>query len=179
VPAPERIAVFDNDGTLWTEKPVPFQLVFAFDQVKAMAPQHPSGAPRYPLPSLLKGDKAGLASLRARRHPAAHGRNARRHDGPMSSPDRSSNGLRRRATHRDEAALHRDGVQPMLELLDYLRANGFKTFIVSGGGVEFMRPWTECVYGIPPEQVVGSSGKLKLETRERAAGCSSSCPSST
>ena len=165
VPVPERIATFDNDGTLWSEKPVPFQLMFAIDQVKAMAPQHPEWKTKQPFASLLKGDMAGVA---------ASGEKgvleivAVTHTG-MTTDDftRSVQDWIVSARHPKTGRLYTEMVyQPMLELLSYLRANGFKTFIVSGGGVEFMRPWTERVYGIPPEQVVGSAGKLKLETRD-------------
>jgi len=164
VPPPERIAVFDNDGTLWSEKPVPFQLLFAIDRVKALAPQHPEWTTREPFASLLKGDMAGVMASGEK--------------GVLSIIATTHTGM----TTEEFSAQVRDWIaaakhpatgrlftgmvyQPMLELLAYLRANGFKTFIVSGGGVEFMRPWTERVYGIPPEQVVGSSGKLKLDTR--------------
>jgi phosphoserine phosphatase len=165
VPVPERIATFDNDGTLWSEKPVPFQLLFAFDQVKAMAPKHPEWKTKQPFSSLLKGDMQGLA---------ASGEKgvleivALTHTGMTTDEfTRSVGDWIASAKHPKTGRLYTEMVyQPMLELLSYLRANGFKTFVVSGGGVEFMRPWTERVYGIPPEQVVGSAGKLKLETRD-------------
>jgi phosphoserine phosphatase len=165
VPVPERIATFDNDGTLWSEKPVPFQLMFAIDQVKAMAPQHREWKTKQPLASLLKGDMAGVA---------ASGEKgvleivAVTHTGMTTDEfSRTVQDWITSAKHPKTGRLYTEMVyQPMLELLSYLRANGFKTFIVSGGGVEFMRPWTERVYGIPPEQVVGSAGKLKLETRD-------------
>jgi phosphoglycolate phosphatase-like HAD superfamily hydrolase len=160
----ERIAVFDNDGTLWSEKPVPFQLVFAFDQVKALAPQHPEWKTREPFASLLKGEMHGVA---------ASGEKGiveiitATHSG-MTTEQFSESVQEWIATarHPKTGRLFTDMVyQPMLELLSYLRGSGFKTFIVSGGGVEFMRPWTERVYGIPPEQVIGSAGKLKFEER--------------
>jgi phosphoserine phosphatase len=165
VPVPERIATFDNDGTLWSEKPVPFQLLFAFDQVKALAPQHPEWKTKQPFAALLKGDMAGVA--------AAGEKGVLEiltvtHTGMTTDEfTRTVQDWIASAKHPKTGRLYTEMVfQPMLELLSYLRANGFKTFIVSGGGVEFMRPWAERVYGIPPEQVVGSAGKLKLETRD-------------
>jgi len=165
VPVPERIATFDNDGTLWSEKPVPFQLLFAFDQVKAMAAKHPEWTTREPFASVLKGDMAGVAAAGEK---GVLGLIAATHTGMTT--EEFSDTVRRwveTAKHPRTGVLYTAMVyQPMLELLTYLRANGFKTFIVSGGGVEFMRPWTERVYGIPPEQVVGSAGKMKLEERD-------------
>jgi len=165
VPVPERIAVFDNDGTLWSEKPVPFQLMFAFDQVKQLAPQHPEWKTKEPFASLLKGDMAGVAATGEK---GVLEIMTATHTGMTTDEfSRSVQDWIASAKHPKTARLYTDMVyQPMLELLSYLRANGFKTFIVSGGGVEFMRPWTERVYGIPPEQVVGSAGKLKLESRD-------------
>ena len=165
VPAPERIATFDNDGTLWTEKPLPFQLLFAFDRVKALAPQHPEWATKEPFASLLKGDMAkvlaagskGLAEIMAVTHAG------------MATDEFASivEQWITTAKHPQTGRLYTAMVyQPMVELLTFLRTNGFKTFIASGGGVEFMRGWTERVYGIPPEQVIGSVGKLKFEMRE-------------
>ena len=165
VPPPERIATFDNDGTLWSEKPVPFQVVFAFDRVKALAPQHPEWKTREPFASLLKGDMAGVAASGEKGVLAIM---AATHTG-MTTDEFSAQVQDWIATakHPTTGRLFTGMVyQPMLEVLAYLRANGFKTFIVSGGGVEFMRPWAERVYGIPPEQVVGSAGKLKLEERD-------------
>ena len=165
VPPPERIATFDNDGTLWSEKPVPFQVVFAFDRVKALAPQHPDWQTREPFASLLKGDMAGVAASGEKGVLAIMGAT---HTG-MTTDEFSAQVSDWIATakHPTTGRLFTGMVyQPMLEVLAYLRANGFKTFIVSGGGVEFMRPWAERVYGIPPEQVVGSAGKTKLEERD-------------
>jgi haloacid dehalogenase-like hydrolase len=165
VPVPERIAVFDNDGTLWAEKPMPVQLHFTFDQVTAMAPKHSEWQTKEPFASLLTGDMAGVAASGERGLVTVL---AATHTGMTT--DEFSQTVKEwitTARHPQTGRLYTDMVyQPMLELLGYLRANGFKTYIVSGGGVEFMRPWTEGVYGIPPEQVVGSSGKLKLETRD-------------
>ncbi|HVW05500.1 MAG TPA: HAD family hydrolase [Vicinamibacterales bacterium] len=164
VPVSERIATFDNDGTLWAEKPVPFQVIFAFDRIKAMAPQHPEWRRKEPFASVLNGDMARVA---------ASGEQgvlqivAATHAGMTT--DEFADAVREwiaSARHPQTKRLYTEMVyQPMLELLSYFRANGFKTFIVSGGGVEFMRPWTERVYGIPPEQVIGSAGKLKFEER--------------
>ena len=164
VPPSERIATFDNDGTLWAEKPVPFQVMFAFDRVKALAPQHPEWKTKEPFASVLKGDMAGVAATGEKGVLAIM---AATHAGITTDEfSRAVHEWITTAKHPQTGRLYTDMVyQPMLELLGYLRANGFKTFIVSGGGVEFMRPWTERVYGIPPEQVVGSAGKLKLETR--------------
>jgi phosphoglycolate phosphatase-like HAD superfamily hydrolase len=165
VPPAERIATFDNDGTLWAEKPLPFQLFFALDRVKALAPQHPEWATTEPFASLLKGDvKAALAG----------GEKAivqiflETHTGMTTEEfEKVVSDWIATAKHPKTGRLLTEMVyQPMLELLAYLRANGFKTFVVSGGGIEFMRPWMEKVYGIPPEQVVGSSGKLKFEMRD-------------
>jgi hypothetical protein len=165
VPVPERIATFDNDGTLWAEQPVYFQLAFALDRVKALAPQHPEWNDKEPFASLLKGDvKAALAGgdkAILEIVMATHaGMNTEEFDKIVKDWITT-------AKHPRTGKLYTEMVyQPMLELLAYLRANGFKTFIVSGGGIEFMRPWTEKVYGIPPEQVIGSSGKLKFELRD-------------
>ncbi len=160
VPAPERIATFDNDGTLWTEQPYYFQLAFALDRIKAMAPQHPEWKNKQPFKALLDDDKQALA---------AAGKDgllqivAATHAG-MTIEEFSKAVIDWTETARHPRFNRRYTelvYQPMLELLVYLRANDFKTFIVSGGGIEFMRPWTERVYGIPPEQVVGSSGMVK------------------
>ena len=169
MPPAERIAIFDNDGTLWGEQPIYFQFAFALDRVKALAPQHPEWKDKQPFKAVLEGDMKALAASRREGPARDHRRHPRRHDH-----------RRVRKTVADWLATARHPrfdrpytelvYQPMLELLAYLRANGFKTFIVSGGGVEFMRPWTEKVYGIPPEQVVGSSGVVKYELRGRQAG---------
>jgi phosphoglycolate phosphatase-like HAD superfamily hydrolase len=165
VPPAERIATFDNDGTLWAEKPLPFQLLFAFDRIKVMAPQHPEWNTKEPFASLLKGNMEAVAASGER---GVLQLMAATHTGMTT--DEFSQAVHdwiTTARHPQTKRLYTDMVyQPMLELLAYLRQNGFKTYIVSGGGVEFMRPWAERVYGIPPEQVVGSSGKLKLEVRD-------------
>jgi haloacid dehalogenase-like hydrolase len=162
VPAPERIAVFDNDGTLWVEHPMYTQLVFALDRVKAMAPDHPEWKTTQPFQAVLEGDMKALA---------ASGEKgllqiiAATHAG-MSTADFTKLVTDWFATAQDprfKRPYTELAYQPMLELLAYLRDNGFKTFIVSGGGIEFMRPITEAVYGVPPEQVVGSSIKTRFE----------------
>jgi heat shock protein HslJ len=165
VPVPERIAVFDNDGTLWAEQPAYFQLFFIFDRVKAMAPEHPEWKEKEPFASVLKGDMKAVA---AQGEKGAVALLAATHTGMTTEEfTKTVEDWIATAKHPKSGRLYTEMVyQPMLELLAYLRANGFKTFIVSGGGIEFMRPWTERVYGIPPEQVVGSSGKLKFELRD-------------
>ncbi|RWB04251.1 HAD family hydrolase [Mesorhizobium sp.] len=165
VPEAERVAVFDNDGTLWGEQPLYFQLLFAIDRVKAMAPQHPEWKDKEPFASLLKGDiKTALSGG----EPAIMDIVMTTHSGMTTVEfDQIVREWITTAKHPKTGRLYTEMVyQPMLELFAYLRANGFKTFIVSGGGIDFMRPWTEKVYGIPPEQVVGSSGKTKFEMRD-------------
>jgi len=157
VPVPERIATFDNDGTLWTEQPIYFQVAFAMDRVKALAPQHPEWKTLEPFKSVLADDRAALAMMGEKGLLEIM---AATHAG-LTTAEFAKAVLDWLATARHPRFKrpYTDLVyQPMLELLAYLRANQFKTFIVSGGGIEFMRPWTERIYGIPPEQVVGSSG---------------------
>jgi phosphoglycolate phosphatase-like HAD superfamily hydrolase len=163
VPA-ERIAVFDNDGTLWAEQPIYFQLAFALDRVKALAPGHPEWKEKEPFASVLKGDVKG--ALAGGEHAVAE-IVAATHTGMTTDEfQRIVKEWIVSARHPKSGRLYTEMVyQPMLELLAYLRANGFKTFIVSGGGVDFMRAWTEQAYGVPPEQVVGSVGKTKWEVR--------------
>jgi phosphoglycolate phosphatase-like HAD superfamily hydrolase len=164
VPVPERIATFDNDGTLWSEQPIYFQFVFALDRVRALAPKHPEWKGKQPFKGILEGDmkavmaagEKGLLEVLAVTHTGM-------------TTDEFHQIVRdwlAQARHPRFQRPYTDLVyQPMLELLAYLRANGFKTFIVSGGGVEFMRAFAERVYGIPPEQVVGSTGEAKFELR--------------
>jgi hypothetical protein len=164
VPVPERIATFDNDGTLWAEKPTYFQVFFVIDRVRALAPQHPEWRTKEPFASLLKGD---LAALKKGGDRALLELVMATHAGMTTAEFEALvrdwlATARHPGTKRPFTAMV---YQPMLELLAHLRANGFKTFIVSGGGVEFMRPWTEAVYGIPPEQVVGSTIKTRYELR--------------
>jgi len=164
VPGPERIAVFDNDGTLWAEQPAYFQLLFARDRVMALAPEHPEWATQQPFQAVLEGDMEALAAS------GVHGileLVMATHAGMTTGEfEAVVTDWLATARHPTTGRPYTEMVyQPMLEILDYLRDNGFKTFIVSGGGIEFMRPWTEAVYGIPPEQVVGSSIKTAFEVR--------------
>jgi phosphoserine phosphatase len=168
VPVPERIAVFDNDGTLWCEQPMPVQLYFALDRVKALAPSHPEWKTKEPFASILKGDlKTALAGGD---HALVELLMATHTGNTTGEFEKIVKDWIATAKHPQTGRLFTDMTyQPMLEVLAYLRANGFKNFIVSGGGIEFMRPWAEQVYGIPPEQVVGSSVKTKFEMRDGKA----------
>lgn len=162
----DRIAVFDNDGTLWSEQPIYFQFQFVFDRVKEMAPDHPEwknnplfkAALENDMETVLKSGKKGLMEILMATHAG------------MTTAEFEQI-VKKWITNAKHPRFNRPFTdlvfQPMLELLDYLRTNGFKTFIVSGGGIEFMRPWTNQVYGIPPEQVVGSSIKVKYEMTEK------------
>ncbi|MCQ3830903.1 haloacid dehalogenase-like hydrolase [Microbulbifer elongatus] len=165
VPEAQRIATFDNDGNLWAEQPLYFQLIYAIDQVKKMAPDHPEWKTQEPFASVLKGDqkevmasgKKGLMKILAATH------------ANMTAEEFQANVAEwlKTAKHPKFNKPYNELVyQPMLELLQYLRANGFKTFIVSGGGVDFMRVFAEQTYGIPPDQVIGSSLKAKYEVRD-------------
>jgi phosphoglycolate phosphatase-like HAD superfamily hydrolase len=164
VPPAGRIAVFDNDGTLWSEQPAYFQLLFAIDRVKELAPQHPEWRTTQPFKAVLDGDMHALAE---RGEKGLLELVMATHAGMTT--DEFADVVRNWIKAARHPSAHRPFTelvyQPMLELLDYLRANGFKTFIVSGGGVEFMRVFTEEVYGIPPEQVIGSSIKTEFEMR--------------
>jgi phosphoglycolate phosphatase-like HAD superfamily hydrolase len=165
LPPGERVAVFDNDGTLWSEQPMYFQLAFAIDRVKALAGKHPEWKEKQPFKGILEGD---LKTALAGGEKAAVELLAATHTG-MTTDEFHAIVLDwvKTARHPKFDRPFTDLVfQPMLEVLVYLRASGFKTYIVSGGGMEFMRPWAETVYGIPPEQVVGSSGKLKYEVHD-------------
>jgi len=164
VPTPERIAVFDNDGTLWSEQPMYFQLRFALDRVKALAPQHPEWKEKDPFKKLLTTPKEEQVAVTM--HELMEIVMATHAGMTADEFEQIVTDWITTAKHPKTGKLYTEMVyQPMLELLAYLGANGFKTFIVSGGGIEFMRPWTERVYGIPPEQVVGSSIKTKFELR--------------
>lgn len=158
----DRIATFDNDGTLWGEQPMYVQLAFVLDRVRAMAPDHPEWKDSEPFKSVLAGDlkgiaasgEKGLAELIAATHAG------------MSTEDfeKIASDWIATAKHPKTGKLYTQMVyQPMLDLLAYLRANGFDVFIVSGGGIEFMRPWTDKIYGVPPQNVVGSSIKTKYQ----------------
>ncbi|MGO7038537.1 HAD family hydrolase [Rhizobium acaciae] len=165
VPETERVAVFDNDGTLWVEHPMYTQLAFALDRVKALAPQHPEWKETQPFKAVLEGDMKTLA---------ASGEKGLMELIMTTHAGMTSGEFQKVVT--DWFASARDPkfkrpytelvYQPMVELLAYLRANGFKTFIVSGGGIEFMRPWAEKVYGVPPEQVIGSSIKTEFRMQD-------------
>ena len=165
VPVRERIAVFDNDGTLWNEEPLPVQLFFVLDRVKALAPQHPEWKTQEPFASLLKGDTKGVMASGER---GLMDLIMTTHTGMTTAEfEQIVNDWIATAKNPQTGKLFTEMTfQPMLEVLAYLRANGFKTYIVSGGGIEFMRPWAERVYGIPPEQVVGSSVKTTFEMRD-------------
>ena len=165
IPPAQRIAVFDNDGTLWVEQPIYTQLAFAIDRIRALAPQHPEWKTSQPFKAVLENDGKAIAALGE--------------EGLIQLVMASHAGMSTDEFEKivkvwlDTAKHPRFNrpytelvYQPMLELLKYLRLNGFKTYIVSGGGIEFIRPWVERVYGIPPEQVVGSTIKVKYELRD-------------
>ena len=161
----ERIATFDNDGTLWAEQPMYSQLLFALDRVKVLAPRHPEWATEEPFASLLKGDVRGAL---AGGEPAIAKIVMATHSG-MTSAEFAEivRDWIATAKHPVTGKLYTEMVyQPMLELVAYLKSNGFNNFIVSGGGIDFMRPWTDRVYGIVPEKVVGSSSKTKFEMQD-------------
>ncbi len=165
IPVVDRIAVFDNDGTLWSEQPVYFQFFFAMDRIKALAPQHPEWKTTQPFKAVLEGDmkaviasgKEGLLKLIMATHTG------------MSDEEFDAIVINwiKTAKHPTKNEHYSELVfQPMLEVLDYLRANGFKTFIVSGGGIDFMRPWASEVYGIPTNQIIGSKIEVKYEDKK-------------
>ena len=165
VPPAERIAVFDNDGTLWSEKPVYFQLQFALDRVRELAPENPEWQNKQPFRAVLENDLEALVES------GSHGLLEilmATHAGMTT--DEFADAVSRwgaTATHPKTGMPYVEMVyQPMLELLEYLRANEFRTYIVSGGGIDFLRVWSEELYDVPPEQVVGSSIVTQLETRD-------------
>ncbi len=166
VPPEDRIAVFDNDGTLWAEQPVYFQLAFMLDQVREAVPRHPE----WKDDPAFKAVMAGNAAAFAQDHKALARLLAAANTGMTTEAyDRAIRAWLATARHPKFDRLYTDLVYaPMVELLAYLRANGFKTYIVSGGGVQFMRPWVEKAYGIPPEQVIGSLVEVKFATVEGA-----------
>jgi phosphoglycolate phosphatase-like HAD superfamily hydrolase len=161
----ERIATFDNDGTLWPSHPMYTQLAFALDRIKQLAPQHPEWKTKQPFKAVLDNDMKTLA---------ASGEKGLAELVMVSHAGMSTAEFEKIVTDWFKTARHPRfkrpytelAYQPMLELLAYLRANGFKTYIVSGGGIEFMRPMTEAVYGVPPEQVIGSSIETKYEMKD-------------
>jgi len=165
---PDRIAVFDNDGTLWPENPLPFQLFFALDELKRLAPQHPEWKDNEFLAAALSGDmdvlkadlKSGLIAILSATHAG------------MTTADfqeRVTNWMKQAKHAKYQRPYSELAYLPMLELLSYLRANGFKTYIVSGGGIDFMRAWAEGVYGIPPQQVIGSQGGVVFQINDGVA----------
>lgn len=162
VPIAERIAVFDNDGTLWSEQPLYFQAFFILDRIKTLAPEHPEWKDQEPFASVLRGD---VTSALAGGEHALIEMTLATHTGMSTDEfDRIVSDWIATAKHPTTGRRFTEMVyQPMLELLAHLRASGFKTYIVSGGGIEFMRPWAEQIYGIPPEQVIGSSVKTQFE----------------
>jgi phosphoglycolate phosphatase-like HAD superfamily hydrolase len=162
VPPAERIATFDNDGTLWCEKPMYFQALFALDRVKALSDKHPEWKTTEPFKSVLDGNDKELAALGQR---ALIDVVETTHSGmSVSEFETLVRDWMHTARHpRFKRPYDTCIYQPMVEVLQYLRANDFKTFIVSGGGIDFMRPWVDKAYGIPPEQVVGTSGVVKFE----------------
>jgi phosphoserine phosphatase len=165
VPPALRIATFDNDGTLWTEQPMYVQLAFALDRVRALAPHHPEWKDQQPFKAVLEHDTKALL---AAGEPGILDLLAATHAG-MTTDEfaRIVQDWLVQARHPRFQRPYTDLVyQPMLELLAYLRASGFKTYVVSGGGVEFMRAWAERVYGVPPEQVVGSTGATRYEVHD-------------
>ena len=166
VPAPERIAVFDNDGTLWPENPLPFQAAYAFDEVKRLAEQKPELKNDPMVAALLAGDIAKL--MEGKHHDGLLQIMALTHSGMTTDEfaTRVSDWLASAKHPKFGTAYDQLTYQPMQEVLRHLRANGFKTFIVSGGGADFMRVWSERVYGIPPEQVVGSTARVTYELRD-------------
>ena len=160
----ERIAAFDNDGTLWAEQPVYFQVQFALDRVRALAAQHPEWKDRQPFKAVIEGDAQAVAAAGEKGLMEIM---AVTHAGMTTEEFAQAAAEWLRSARHARFARPYDGLvyQPMLELLAYLRASGFKPFIVSGGGIEFMRVFAERAYGIPPEQVVGSSGVTRFEMR--------------
>jgi hypothetical protein len=165
IPPTERIATFDNDGTLWVEHPMYTQLVFALDRVRALAPQHPEWNDKQPFKAALEGDMKTLASFGERGLlvlvMATHaGMSTKEFEKIVLDWIASARDPRWKRPYTELVYL------PMIELLGFMRANRFRTFIVSGGGIEFMRPWTDRVYDVPPDQVVGSSIKTKFEMRD-------------
>jgi hypothetical protein len=162
IPVSERIATFDNDGNLWSEQPAYFQLFFAMDRIKALAPEHPEWKTTQPYQSVLENDMKTLMSY------GEHGLiqivMATHAGNTVGEFEQIVKDWLATAKHPRFDRPYTDLIyQPMLELINYMKANDFKTFIVSGGGIEFMRPWTESVYGIPKDQVIGSSIKTKYD----------------
>ena len=165
IPVADRIACFDNDGTLWSEQPMYFQMAFVMDRVKALAPQHPEWKDTQPFKAAIVGDvqtalSGGEKSMVDMLIATHAGTTTEEFNKIVKDWIATSRHPKTNQPYTEMV------YKPMLELLAYLRSNGYKTYIVSGGGIDFMRPWTESVYGIPPEQVIGSSLKLKYEMRD-------------
>jgi phosphoglycolate phosphatase-like HAD superfamily hydrolase len=162
VPPAERVATFDNDGTLWSEQPLYFQFQFMIEQTKAAAPQHPEWKDNAAFKALAANDHKALAEMGPRPvlellAVANSGMTVEAYDGTIREWLKTARHPRFKRPYTDLV------YKPMLELLAYLRMNGFKTYIVSGGSIEFMRPWTQKVYGVPPEQVVGTISDTKFD----------------
>jgi phosphoserine phosphatase len=161
----DRIAVFDNDGTLWSEKPTYFQLLFILDRVRALAPQHPEWSAQQPFKAVLENDmtalgEAGEHGLIELAGAAQSGMTTEKFESLVEDWIVS-------ARHPASGRRYTDMVfQPMLELINLLKSRGFDVYIVSGGGIEFMRPWAEAVYGVPPEHVIGSMPELRYERQQ-------------
>jgi phosphoserine phosphatase len=165
IAAPDRIAVFDNDGCLWSEKPMYFQAFFIFDRIKQLAPQHPEWTTKEPFASVLRGDFE--SALSGGEHALVEMAMATHAGTTTEEFEKIVSDWIATAKHPVTGRPFTEMVfQPMLEVLDYLRSNGFKIFIVSGGGIEFMRPWAQRVYGVPPEQIIGSSITTQFEMRD-------------
>jgi phosphoglycolate phosphatase-like HAD superfamily hydrolase len=167
VPAADRIATFDNDGTLWVEQPIYTQGVFALDRIKAMVADHPEWKTQQPYAAILSGDQQAMRKFTEHDIAAIL---AATHAGMTTDQfDQAAKAWLATATHPKFGQRFVECVyQPQLELLDFLRANDFQTYIVSGGGIDFLRDFAEATYGIPPSQVVGSSGQVKFELQNGA-----------
>jgi hypothetical protein len=165
VPAADRIATFDNDGTLWTEQPMYAQAYFALDQIKTLAPQHPEWQTEQPFAAILAGDITAMKQFSE----ADIGRIMTAAHSGMTTAEFIAQAWNWAHSAKNPLTKHlfiESVYQPQLELLDYLRANGFQTYIVSGGGIDLMRTFSNDVYGVPPGQVVGSSGKVKFSLED-------------
>lgn len=165
IPVADRIACFDNDGTLWTEQPMYFQLAFALDQIKVLASQHPEWKTKQPFKAVLDND---IKAVMAGGEKSLAALMSITHAGMTTETFEASVKQWMKTAKHPKTGKHYNEMTflPMVELLNYLRSNGFKTFIVSGGGIDFMRAWAEVAYGIPPYQVVGSSGEYKYEVQD-------------
>lgn len=174
VPPEDRIAVFDNDGTLWVEQPIYTQVVFAIDRVAALAPKHPEWKTTEPFKSILSGDREAMAKFTIQDIEKII---AVTHSGMTVEAFQAivKDWLATAKHPRFKRPYTELVYQPMLEVMQYLRANGYKTYIVTGGGQEFVRAFAERVYGVPPEQVMGSAGKVKYEYDKDGKAILASC----